>query len=149
MTTVYWNVERSTIVEGVFSLLEKHPLTWDQKIELEWYLDKCRAKGFANTRDEIRLCAERFFAGKRKVTAPGYSRRKRSDKERKKIMANVPAELTAAITQVIQEQHKAVAQYKSGVDKALNALVGNVMKKYKGDPAVIRELLIQHLTHVD
>jgi hypothetical protein len=136
--------ERFRYIEALIPLLERTP-HWDELYQIEWYVDKCARAGFATTADQIRLCASRFIAGKRKVTPPGTARRKQAEKRRLQMLANVPPELTAAIEAVIAEQQKAVDQFKSGVEKALNSLVGGVMKRYKSDPATVRELLIQRI----
>ncbi len=45
--------------------------------EVAHYVDRCMAAGFCKTEDDIRACAGRYLAGKRKVTAPGTARRLR------------------------------------------------------------------------
>lgn len=137
-------IERLEIVEALIPLLQ-HTDNWDRRYDVEVYVSRCRAAGFATTSDQYRLCAERFLAGKRKITPPGTKRRKRDAKKMQEVLSNTPAEMIVAVEAVIAEQQKAVTQYKSGVDKALNALVGGVMKRYKADPAIIRELLIKKI----
>ncbi len=53
---------------------------------------------------------------------------------------------TAAL-EAIKENPQAVADYKAGKEKALNSLVGAVMKKTKGgaDARVVREVLMGKL----
>ena len=55
--------------------------------------------------------------------------------------------IDSVIDKVIAENEKAVADYKSGKEKALMALFGACMKELRGagDPAVIRELLTNKL----
>lgn len=136
--------ERLSALEPLIALLQftEH---WDKRYEVEWYVSRCIVAGFANTPDQVRLCAERYLAGKRKVTPPGTKRRKRDAKRMRDMMSNTPAELLAAVAGAIADAPRAVQQYLSGTEKALNALVGGVIKRYKTDPAVIRELLIQKL----
>ena len=57
------------------------------------------------------------------------------------------AAIDSVIDKVIAENEKAVADYKSGKEKALMALFGACMKELRGagDPAVIRELLTNKL----
>ncbi len=57
------------------------------------------------------------------------------------------AELEAVVHSVIQEQQKLVDEYKSGKEKAFNALVGQVMKRTQGkaNPAQVHECLMRHL----
>ena len=54
----------------------------------------------------------------------------------------------SVIDKVIAENEKAVADYKSGKEKALMALFGACMKELRGagDPAVIKELLLNKLS---
>ncbi len=137
----YWTEELSFIA----GVLLNHPgmqgEAWKRRHEVAHYLSLCMAKGFTQSENEARLCVDRYLAGKRKVTPPGTARRKRDAKERAQLMANLPAPLLSAVTEVIADNVKAVAQYRAGNDKALNALVGQVMKRYKSDAAVIKELL--------
>lgn len=134
-----WNT-----ITALIPLLEG-TANWDRRYEIAWYVDRCVAAGFASTSDQMRLCAERYIAGKRKITPPGTARRKRDAIKMKRVLKDTPTALIAAVNDVIAEQQKAVTQYKNGVDKALNALVGGVMKRYKVDPAIIRELLIKKI----
>ena len=55
--------------------------------------------------------------------------------------------IDSVIDKVIAENEKAVADYKSGKEKALMALFGACMKELRGagDPAVIKELLTNKL----
>lgn len=57
-------------------------------------------------------------------------------------MNNISDELHSVILDVIASNAPLVQQYMNGNDKVLNALVGQTMKKYKGDAAVIKQLLI-------
>lgn len=130
---------------GALILLLQHTEFWEKRWEIEWYVSKCIAAGFCKTDDQIRLCAQRWMAGKRKVTPPGTKRRKNEAKKKAAMMANVPPELSAAIEAVVAENPKAIAQFKGGTEKALNALVGGVMKRYKTDPATVKDLLIRRI----
>lgn len=136
--------ERFALMEALIPLLHDTP-HWDIRFDIEWYVSKCMAAGFCKTQDQIRLCAERYLAGKRKITPPGTKRRKVAEKERKKLKASVPSELMKAVNEAIAEGAKAIAQYKSGVEKALNAVVGGVMKRHKADPAFVRELILEKI----
>jgi len=57
-------------------------------------------------------------------------------------------ELEAIVKRVIENNASAVAEYKAGKQNALQFLVGQAMKvsKGKGDPEVIRRLLINELS---
>lgn len=132
------------LIEALIPLLEHTP-EWERRYEIAWYVSRCQLAGFATTSDQMRLCAERYIAGKRKVTPPGTKRRKLAAKKMREVLANVPKELMVAIDAVVAEQQKAVQQFLGGTDKALNALVGGVMKRYKSDPAIVRELLVKKI----
>jgi aspartyl-tRNA(Asn)/glutamyl-tRNA(Gln) amidotransferase subunit B len=58
-----------------------------------------------------------------------------------------PGEITVAVTQAIEENPQAVADYRSGKKGALNFLVGQVMKKTRGraDPAETNRLIRKRL----
>jgi aspartyl-tRNA(Asn)/glutamyl-tRNA(Gln) amidotransferase subunit B len=60
---------------------------------------------------------------------------------------NVPDPVTAAISDVLKEQQKAVEDYRGGKKEAFNFLVGQVMKKTRGcaDPAELNRLLAEEL----
>ena len=56
-------------------------------------------------------------------------------------------ELEAAAAEIIAANPKAVADFKSGKQAAVGALIGQVMKKIKGaDPQTVREVLIKKLS---
>jgi GatB domain len=139
-----FSAERLAILEPLIVLLED-TLDWSRRFDVEIYVHKCVNAGFAKTDDQIRMCAERYLAGKRKVTPPGTTRRKRAEQKMREALANTPKELLQAIQAIMAEQTKAVEQYKGGADKALNALVGGVMKRHKSDPTIVRELLIKQI----
>ena len=55
--------------------------------------------------------------------------------------------IEAAIAGVVEKNPKAVADFKSGKQAAVGALIGQVMKQVKGaDPASVREMLIKKLS---
>jgi hypothetical protein len=139
---MFWCPEDSYMIGVLIDLLQGTP-DWERRYDIAWYVSRCESAGFCDTGDQIRACAERYIAGKRKVTPPGTKRRKRVERERRKILRNIPAELVKAISEVIAENAKAIQQYKDGNEKAINSMVGGVMKRYRGDPAVIKILLIQ------
>jgi hypothetical protein len=118
---------------------------WESRYDIGYYIGLCRLKGFAKTSDEMILCAKRYIAGKRKVTPPGTKRHKTEHKKRLKLMANLPPELLAAVDAAVAEGAKAIAQYKAGNEKAINAVLGAVMKKYKGDPVIIKDLILKRI----
>jgi len=137
-----WRCEDSETIGVLIDLLQGTP-NWEHRFDIAWYVSRCEMVGFCKTGDQVRLCAERYIAGKRKVTPPGTERRKKDERRRRKMLRNIPAELVKAISEVIAENAKAIQQYKDGNEKAINSMVGGVMKRYRGDPAVIKILLIQ------
>ena len=123
--------------------------SWDSHYEIEWYVWKCIDAGFCKTPDQIRLCASRWIAGKRKVTPPGTERRKVEAAKKAALIANVPPELSAAIDVVLAESAKAVAQFKAGTEKALNALVGGVIALSLNEGAYAAEIVRAGLLSID
>jgi hypothetical protein len=144
MKASLYTAERLDLVGALIPLLEgtSH---WESRWDIEWYVSKCMMAGFCKTEDQMRLCASRWIAGKRKINAPGTARRERDAKRMREMLANTPPELLKAVQEVVAEQTKAVEQYRAGTEKALNALVGGVMKRFKSDPATVRELLIKQI----
>jgi hypothetical protein len=132
-----------------FMELTEPPTPWNRTWmgDLVWYVKLCEMAGFCSTDDGIRLCARRWLSGKRKVTAPGTQRRKDAEKARRKLLAAVPQELLEALKMASQTQ--AAEQYRGGSEKALNSLIGFVMRRYvaatKVSAQVVRELLIETL----
>lgn len=63
------------------------------------------------------------------------------------IQISDPQELLPIVTQVLAENEKAVADYKSGNKNSAKALIGQLMKATKGqaNPQIIQELLYQEL----
>ena len=106
-------------------------------------MNRCEMAGFCDTDDMRRLCAQRYMAGKRKVTPPGTQRRKVAERERRRLLRAMPVALTEAIA--VAAESTAAQQFATGNDKALNAVVGMVLKKYKAEPAFVRELLAARL----
>lgn len=68
--------------------------------------------------------------------------KKAKDESLSNKMSNINHQLIAAIDDVIASNGALVDQYRNGNTKVLNALVGQTMKKHKGDPAVIKQLLV-------
>ena len=55
--------------------------------------------------------------------------------------------IDAAIAVVLSRSEKAIADFKSGNEKAIGALIGQVMKQVKGaDPQAVREKLLTVLS---
>jgi len=139
-----FNAHRMVLIEALVPLLYGTP-HWEDRWNIEAYVARCIIAGFCKTQDQMRLCAERYIAGKRKVTPPGTKRRKVQEKKKAEALKNTPPELINAILQAIAENEKAVNQFRGGNEKALNALVGGVMKRCKADPAIVKELLLRKI----
>lgn len=111
---------------------------WDRRQDVLWYVSLCEDRGFADTDDQKRQCAQRYMAGKRKISAPGTKRRRRAAQEMRKLLANLPPELVTAVDEACQSD---MAKQVAGNPKALNALVGMVLKNHRAPPAVVRQLI--------
>lgn len=133
----YWDPELSTLVSALMPILHETQW-WAHKDEIVWYVSLCQRKGFAKTPDEMRACAQRWMAGKRKVTSPGTSARKRREREIRQTLANTPPELMAVARAAVAVTD--LTKLKTN-PKTINALVGAVMKRYKADPGAIKALL--------
>ena len=94
----------------------------------------------------VREIVKRILIGKKAITLPGNKRKKRQEKEREKLKKNLPKELLAAIETVYTNSAKAIQQYKDGNAKALNAMVGMVMKNFKHDASIIKDLLMDKIS---
>lgn len=115
---------------------------WNNRQAIAHYVDLCMMAGFCKTEDDVRNCADRYIAGKRKVSPPGTRRRKKLAKEQRKLRESIPQELHDAVRKVIDENKKAVDQYLGGNEKSINALVGQVMRLHKFDALIVKELLV-------
>ena len=140
----YWDPADTPVIEVLIDVLQGTSSCGDRH-NIAWYVDLCRTAGFCNTSDQVKACAERYIAGKRKISPPGTRRKARDEKRRKEEMRNAPPELLAAVMKTLSENVVATTQYKAGVEKAINSLVGGVMRQYKADPAVIKQLLIANI----
>lgn len=116
---------------------------WPRRGDVAWYVGRCIAAGFCGTDDLIRLCAQRFMAGKRRVTPPGTRRNKESEKAKRKLSRCMPYQLNDAIAEAIESD--AGQEYANGNDRAINAVVGQVLRKYKADPSFVREEIARRM----
>jgi GatB domain len=53
--------------------------------------------------------------------------------------------MTTLIDQIIAANGKAVTEYKSGKEKALGTVIGQVMKQVKADPRVVKEAVLERI----
>ena len=132
-TNSYWQV-----VGDIWDVVHGTP-HWGNRHEILWYVSRCEMQGFATTLAEKQNCAMRYMAGKRKVSAPGTTRRKKALKEQRKILKNMPPELQSAID--IACQSDLAKQVMGGNVKAMNALIGSVLKAHKAPAALVKQLL--------
>ena len=91
------------------------------------------------------LCDMRYIAGIRRVTPPGTRSRKRVSRRRQQLRNSMPPELMGIITQVVSNNQKVVQQYHDGNKRTINSRVGQVMKQYRYDAAVIKEALLESI----
>jgi len=124
---------------GVITPLLKTPQHWDIRHEVAWYVSRCEMAGFCTTDDMRRLCAERFLRGKRKVSQPGTTRRKQQARETRKMLADIPPELLAAVEQA--KKTPAWVQHQGGNNKAINAVIGPIIKQFRVHFDVIKSIL--------
>lgn len=136
-----WTPTHSRLAEALTPVLTGE--WWEHRWTIAWYVNRCEMAGFCVTDDMRRLCAQRYMAGKRKVTPPGTQRRKTAERERRRLLRDMPDALTAAIEVAVNSA--AAQQFAAGNDKALNAVVGMVLRQYKAEPATVRELLAARL----
>ena len=132
------------IIASLLELLPFGSKEFKQRFDIYDYIWRCNRAGFCNTQDAVRLCLERYLAGKRKVTPPGTAHKKKQARERRKILQNLPAELVTAIDKACDSP--AAQQFKDGNTKALNSIVGMVLKVHRTDAALVKELVLQRLT---
>ena len=131
--TAYWE-----LVGDIANVVRGTP-HWENRKEILWYVSRCEMAGFATTAAEKQNCALRYMAGKRKVSAPGTKRRKRNLQEQRKMLKNMPPELVAAINVACESD--LAKQVIGGNAKAMNALLGSVLKAHKAPAALVKQLL--------
>ena len=139
--TILYTRELSAICDAITGLLKERN-QFDNRWPIAYYVDRCISAGFCVTPDDMRQCAMRYIAGKRRVTPPGTRSRKRLTRRRQQLRTSMPPELLVIITQVVSNNQKVVQQYHDGNERAINSLVGQVMKQYRYDAAVIKEALL-------
>ena len=132
-TRDYWQM-----VGDIWDVVHGTP-HWEKRHEILWYVSRCEMQGFATTLAEKQNCAMRYMAGKRKVSAPGTRRRKKALQEQRKILKNMPPELESAIDTACQSD--LAKQVMGGNAKAMNALIGSVLKAHKAPAALVKQLL--------
>jgi hypothetical protein len=145
-----WTEHISVLVDAILPLLadedgNQSPF-WGSRHEIASYVDACEAQGYCHDLLTRQACARRWMAGKRKVSAPFTKTRKRAALKKRKAMAIVPEALKIIIAQaLITPQGE---QFKAGNQKALNALVGMVLKQFKYDAAAVKDLIMQKATTI-
>ena len=142
--TKYWTERMSVLADAILPLLKgeegesKSPY-FEHRYEIANYVDKCEAKGFCHDLVTRQACARRWMAGKRKVSAPFTKTRKKAAIAKRKALSIVPAELLAIVESSLKTPQG--QQFKSGNEKAVNALVGMVLRQFKYDAAAVKELI--------
>jgi hypothetical protein len=137
----YFPRERGRLISIIMPVI-RAANAWDQRYEVEWYVNRCEMHGWCNTEDIRRRCAERYLAGKRKVSLPGTKTKRRLHAKIRKELTQINPEISALVNQLSQTE--AAKQYCLGNEKAINPLVGQLLKC--GVTAqVARELLTQKL----
>jgi Asp-tRNA(Asn)/Glu-tRNA(Gln) amidotransferase B subunit len=115
-----------------------HP-SWCYKDDIEWYVWKCKDKGFVRNKQDVHNVINRWLSGKRKITPPGTRKAKKLMQQKKK---GVPSEVKEIIASVIAKNQVLADNYKAGQEKALNVLVGKALKEVSHPPAIIKEYII-------
>lgn len=118
-------------------------LSQSVKHDVVYYVQRCELAGVCSTDDQRRACAERFLQGKRKVSAPGTRRRRLAQRRARSLVRSPPPELVEALNQAMLLP--AVAKAKAGDNKAMNSLVGSVLKVFKAEPQAVRDLVLLRL----
>jgi hypothetical protein len=131
--TAYWEM-----VGDIVDVVHGTP-HWEKRNDILWYVGLCERAGFASNKSQRQNCALRYMAGKRKVSPPGTKRRKRSLQEQRKMLKNMPPELIAAIDSACQSD--LAKQVLGGNAKAMNALIGSILKAHKAPAAIVKQLL--------
>ncbi len=140
---VRYRTEDGVAIGVILDVIKDMPEWWDRRFQIFYYVSSCMVKGFCKTTDQMRLCALRYIAGKRKITPPGTKKRKTAAKKLAHVLRNVPPVLLDAVDTVCKS--KAADEYRNGNIKAINSMVGMVMKISKHDAAIIKQLLINKL----
>lgn len=136
--------ELSLLAEAILPMLHgedgdgKSPF-FELRHEIAWYVSKCESRGFCHDLLTRQACAKRWMAGKRKVSAPFTKTRKRAAIAKRKALSNAPERLLSIIFAALETPQG--IQFKSGNEKALNALVGMVLKQFKYDAAAVKDLI--------
>jgi Asp-tRNA(Asn)/Glu-tRNA(Gln) amidotransferase B subunit len=92
-------------------------------------------------KDLVRRIMEAYQRGKRKINLLGTSSKKKQFKELNKLTQNVPPELDEIINKTFTTHFNIVEQVKSGNSKAINQLLGIVIKQYKIDGLVLKKII--------
>jgi hypothetical protein len=104
-----------------------------------YYVAMCDMKGFCLDDNAKRLCAEDYLQGERTPGPPGWRKKETLQAERNSLKSSIPEELKEIISEVSKTE--TALQYRNGNSKALNSCVGMVMKRFKYDAAVVKQLL--------
>lgn len=142
-----WTDRMSELADAILPLLvgeeggTKHPM-FELRQSIADYVDLCEAAGFCHDLLTRQACARRWMAGKRKVSAPFTKTRKKAAAAKRKALGAVPKELLDLVKVALCTPQG--LQFKSGNAKALNALVGMVLKQFKYEASAVKELIQQY-----
>lgn len=129
------------IAGSLSTILRPQDTAWPNRDDVMWYVSRCEMAGFCTTDDLRRRCAERYLAGKRAVTPPGTRRRKVRAKRTRELLVHLPAGLLEALEE--GKRTKAWAQYVGGNEKAVNAVIGPLIKRFGVTFEVVSTLIKQ------
>jgi len=132
-----WTAESGELIGAISPALNE--TNWQQRQNVAWYVDRCVMMGYADTPALMLACARRYLSGKRKVSPPGHRAAKAKAKEVRNLLASPPNDLLHAIE--AQSGTKAVDAYISGDVKAINQIVGAVLKIAKYNPEAVKQLI--------
>lgn len=130
---------------SLLTILKPNHEAWPARNDVMWYVSRCEMRSFCNTDELRRLCASRYIAGKRAVTPPGTRRRKAQAKRTRELLKNLPAGLLEALEE--GKKTKAWAQYVGGNEKAVNAVIGPLIKQFGVTFDVVSTLIKQTGEH--
>lgn len=145
--TSYADIVRNYMLVGdrIPTLDSDNKEWWPLRFEIVDYILKCEIAGFCNTDNTRYLCAALYVAGKRAVTPPGTRRRKAQAKRTRELLKNLPSGLLEALEE--GKKTKAWAQYVGGNEKAVNAVIGPLIKRFGVTFEVVSTLIKQTEEH--
>lgn len=136
--TVYDQLVSSSTYKAAFQESDINN-RWD----ITYYIHDCWDAGLCRNKDQIIECIKSWMEGERDIVAPGTKRRLAEEAKRKELASNVPQELIDVVNNL--KGDPLIQQHRDGNPKAINALMGKVLKQYKADPVFVKEFLLNNL----